>query len=76
MLIFSVFLFRTVILYHNTMIIQGIIFTEPGFQILQYQFYSNSLFSSHTLAWICSLWFNLFDKIVFLITQPCLTMFQ
>ena len=39
-------------------------------------FFSNSLFSSHTLAWACSLWFNLFCMLVFLISQPCPTRFQ
>ena len=35
-----------------------------------------SSFSSHTLAWACGLWFNLFGIIVFPICQPCLTSIQ
>ena len=42
----------------------------------QILFFSNSLFSSHTLAWACCLWFNLFGMLVFLISQPYLTRFQ
>ena len=39
----------------------------------------SNLFSSHTLdpcEWTCSLWFNLFGMLVFLISQPCLTRFH
>ena len=36
----------------------------------------SSSFSSHTQAWACGLWFNLFDIFIFLISQPYPIRFQ
>ena len=54
---------------------------ELYLQRLVFRYYISTCFLyyyfHHTpFAWLCSLWFNLFGMLVFLISQPCLTRFQ